>query len=213
MSDRVTNIPGVPFTLNRYGVPLGHNGFGQGAGLLMPKLKHRFQVTVLNFGYSLINPTVLTQQVVSCGRPTITFNNTPIHSYNNVMYIAQKPEWNEIELILRDDITNFVTSLVSAQVQKQMNHYSQSAAPAGANYKFRMQINTLDGTSGAPSGALLEQWYLEGCFLQAVAYDSLDYSSSEAVQLTLTIKYDNATQGDERSLSTRLPSSFQPQVG
>ena len=94
-------------------------------------------------------------------------------------------------------LSNKVTSLVSAQVQKQMNHYTQSAAPAGINYKFEMYVNTLDGTSNTGTGALLEQWYLEGCFIQQVAYDSLEYSSSDAVQITLTIKFDNATQGSE----------------
>jgi hypothetical protein len=188
--------PDLP-TLNKFGVPVLPNGFGSGAGLLMPKLKHRFQITFTNFGYNPLNSQVLTQQVVSCGRPTLNFNNTPIHSYNNIMYIAQKPEWGEIELVLRDDISNKVTSLVSAQVQKQMNHYTQSAAPAGINYKFEMYVNTLDGTSNTGTGALLEQWYLEGCFIQQVAYDSLEYSSSDAVQITLTIKFDNATQGSE----------------
>jgi len=202
MSGTVTpasiNIP----TLNKFGVPVEPNGVGSGIGLLMPKLKHRFQITFNNFGFNPYNSNVLTQQVVSCGRPTLNFNNTPIHSYNNVMYIAQKPEWGEIELVIRDDISNSVTSLVSAQIQKQMNHYTQSAAPAGSNYKFEMQVNTLDGTSGYSNIALLEQWYLEGCFIQQVAYDSLEYSSSDAVQITLTIKFDNATQGDEASLST-----------
>jgi hypothetical protein len=188
-------------TLNQFGVPILPNGEGRGIGLLMPKLKHRFQVTFLNFGLVASNPIALTQQVVSCARPTANFNSTEVHSYNNVMYLAQKPTWSEIELVLRDDITNSVTSLVSQQVQKQMNHYTQSASPAGINYKFQMQVNTLDGTSGTGNTAILEQWYLEGCYVMTAAYDSLDYSSSDAVQITLTIRYDNATQGDELSLS------------
>jgi hypothetical protein len=192
------NIP----TLNQFGVPVGPLGTGGGIGLLMPKLKHRFQITFNNFGNPTSSSTiVLTQQVVSCARPTANFQSTEIHSYNNVMYIPQKPTWSEIELVLRDDISNEVSALVSAQVQKQMNHYTQSAAPAGINYKFEMMINTLDGTSGASAQPAIEQWYLEGCYIMTAAYDTLEYSSSDPVQLTLTIRYDNATQGDEQNLS------------
>ena len=187
-------MSGTITTLNQFGVPIGPDGTGPGIGLLMPKLKHRFQIRFTHFGVNPGIPYVITQQVVTCGRPTLNFNNTPIHSYNNIMYIAQKPEWGEIELVLRDDITNLVTYEVNNQVQKQMNHLSQSAAPAGVNYKFEMDINTLDGTSGGNNSAILEKWYLEGCFIQQVAYDSLDYASSDAVQLTLTIKFDNAQQ-------------------
>lgn len=194
------NLP----TVNRFGVPMPG---GTGVGILMPKLKHRFRL--LTYGFGVTGPTqnTFTQQVVTAGRPNIQFNNTPLHSYNNITYIAQKPEWQTIEITLRDDITNLITSMVSAQVQKQMNHYTQSAAAAGVNYKFSMNIQTLDGTvQGTNTDSVLESWFLEGCYLEQVAYDSLDYGSSEPVMITLTVRYDNATQGDEDTLL--YPSDF-----
>ena len=191
-------------TVDRYGVPMPG---GIGIGILMPKLKHRFRVITFGFGQAQSAQTIFTQQVVTAGRPNIQFNNTPLHSYNNITYIAQKPEWQTIEITLRDDITNLITSQVSAQVQSQMNHYTQSAAAAGVNYKFSMYIQTLDGTVNGTNDSVLESWFLEGCYLEQVAYDSLDYSSSDAVMLTLTVRYDNATQGDEQQLSF-LPSNF-----
>jgi len=178
-----------------------------GIGILMPKLKHRFRIVTLGFGVIGLSQNIFTQQVVTSGRPNINFNNTPLHSYNNITYIAQKPEWQTIEITLRDDITNLITSMVSAQVQKQMNHYTQSAAAAGVNYKFSMKIETLDGTVNGTNDSVLESWFLEGCYLEQVAYDNMDYSSSEAVMLTLTVRYDNATQGDEEQLKA-LPGNF-----
>ena len=191
-------------TVNRFGVPMPN---GTGIGILMPKLKHRFRL--LTYGFGVIGETqnTFTQQVVTAGRPNIQFNNTPLHSYNNITYIAQKPEWQTIEITLRDDITNLITSMVSAQVQKQMNHYTQSAAAAGVNYKFSMNIDTLDGTVNGNNDSVLESWFLEGCYLEQVAYDSLDYGSSDAVMITLTVRYDNATQGDE-SNKLPYPSNF-----
>lgn len=197
-------------TLNLYGVPIDPNGTGVGnggLGVLMPKLKHRFQIIVTGFGSNTPDQTtVFTRQVVTCGRPNINYNETPLHSYNNIVYIAQKPEWQTIELTLRDDITNGITSAVSTQLQKQMNHFNQSAAAAGSNYKFEMFINTLDGNSGSAFPTAIEQWYLEGCYITQAQYDSLDYASSDPVMITLTLRYDNATQGDEAALSAVYPT-------
>lgn len=177
-------------TLNKFGVPLvpGQSGIG----VLMPKLKYRFRVSMYNFG-----PTgsalELTQQVIQAGRPNIQHNRTALHSYNNVMYIPQKPEWQSIEVVVRDDVTSGVSSLVAAQLQKQMNHFDQTSALAGVNYKFMTQLETLDGGNVGT----LENWYLEGCFLETVAYDTFDYSSSDPMQITLTISFDNATQDND----------------
>jgi hypothetical protein len=40
----------------------------------------------------------------------------------------------------------------------------------------------------------LELWILEGCWFKTVNYDSLDYSSSDAVKITTSIRFDNARQ-------------------
>jgi len=204
--------PGLT-TLSNFGVPVGPNGQGPGNGgfgLLMPKLKNRFQIELTNFADSSPGSTrILTRQVVTCARPSLQFNSTALHSYNNIVYIPQKPEWTEIELTLRDDITNELTSAVSFQLQRQMNHYTQSAAAAGSDFKFQMYINVLDGTISEQAATSLESWYLEGCYIQQAQYDSLDYSSSDPVMITLTIRYDNATQGDEANipLPVRDPAS------
>jgi len=199
--------PGLT-TVDKFGVPLPAQ---TGVGILMPKLKHRFRIITNGFGSTgASNQTVFTIQVVTAARPSIQFNNTPLHSYNNITYIAQKPEWQTIEITLRDDVTNNITSMVSGQLQKQMNHYTQSAAAAGINYKFSMFIQTLDGTVQGLNDSVLESWYLEGCYLETVAYDSMDYSSSDAVMLTLTVRYDNATQGDEAALTGIAPLAFNP---
>lgn len=177
-------------TLNKFGVPLVPGT--SGIGVLMPKLKYRFRVSMYNFG-----PTgsalELTQQVITAGRPQIQHNRTALHSYNNVVYIPQKPEWQSLEIVVRDDVTSGVSSLVAAQLQKQMNHFDQTSALAGINYKFLTQIETLDGGNVGS----LENWYLEGCFLETVAYDTFDYGSSEPMQITLTLSYDNATQDND----------------
>ena len=193
----IPRINAQPSTLNRFGVPSTTNGLT--GGILMPKLKHRFRVEMLNFGLIGINPVDFTKQVATAGRPQIQHNNTALHSYNNIAYYANKPEWQTIEIALRDDISNSVSSLVSAQLQKQMNHFSQSAARSHVNYKFECWMQTLDGSMSYPDN-VIEEWKLEGCFLEQVQYDQMDYSSSDPTMITLTVRYDNATQGNEISI-------------
>lgn len=188
-------------TLNRFGISPRTNESGQ--SILMPKLKYRFRVTMSGFGISGFSESIsLTRQVESCARPQISHESTPIHSYNNVVYIPKKPEWQPIEIKVRDDVSNTVTKLISAQLQKQMNHFDQTSALAGSNFKFTTFIQTLDGGNGVP----LEEWYLEGCYLQSVNYDSFDYTSSDPVAITMTVRFDNATQGQEIMPPTALPN-------
>lgn len=192
-------------TLNKFGVPLEP---GQtGIGVLMPKLKYRFRISMYNFG-PIGSAQQLTQQVVTAGRPNIQHNRTALHSYNNIVYIPQKPEWQSLEIVVRDDVTSGVSSLVAAQLQKQMNHFDQTSELAGINYKFLTQIETLDGGNVTT----LENWYLEGCFLEQVQYDQFDYSSSEPMQLTLTISFDNATQDNTIMPQEQPATGFGPQA-
>jgi len=174
-------------TLSKFGVPIN----GTRTGQFQPKIRHRFRVRVINFG-PIAGGLELTQQVVNAARPNVSFEETPLHSYNSIMYFSGKATWQTLQMEIRDDITNSVSRLVGHQLQKQMNFFEQTSAAAGINYKFTTIIEILDGGNEA----VFEQWTLEGCFLQSVDYQQLDYSSSEAVTISLTIRYDNATLAD-----------------
>ena len=171
-------------TLSKFGVPLDGNNLG----ILHPKQKYRFRVVFQNFGENN-GLREMTQNVVKATRPKIKYDPITLHAYNSVAYIQGKHEFETIEVTLRDDITNSILSTVGAQVQKQMNHYEQTSAVAGINYKFQMQLDSLDGTTNDA----LESWNLEGCFLTNVAWPEGDYSSGESNEVVLTIRYDNAT--------------------
>jgi hypothetical protein len=168
-------------------VPLGA-GAGRG-GILMPKIKNRFRVIVTNFGIPS-GSIALTQQVVSVGRPNVNFNPQTVHSYNSVAYYAGKAEWETITLTVRDDITNSVSSLIGAQLQKQMNFFDQTVPVAASNYKFDMLIDTLDGGDDT----VLEEWVAEGCFLATCNYETFDYSAADAMTIEMSIRADNYTQ-------------------
>lgn len=171
--------------LSKFGVPLD----GAKLGILQPKLKYRFRVLFEGFGVN-DNLRELTAQVMSVSRPSVNYSEIPVHSYNSIAYAMGKHEWQTIELVVRDDITNAVNSAVGAQIQKQLNHFEQTGPVSGVNYKFGMQIHTLDGTNGEA----LEAWELDGCFLTAINNQDFNYEeSSGMMQVSMTIRYDNAT--------------------
>lgn len=180
-------------TLQNFGVPTGP-GQGRG-GILQPKTKSKFRVIVTNFG--IPNSAIaLTQQVESVNRPTISMEPVEVHSYMSRAYYAGKASFGTISLSVRDDVTNSVSGLVGAQIQKQMNFFLQTSPLSGANYKFQMLIDTLDGGgTSSQDAAILEEWTLEGCFISEVNYEQFDYKSSEAMMIEMTIRFDNATQG------------------
>jgi hypothetical protein len=176
-------------TLSKYGVPLG-GGQGRG-GLLQLKYKYRFRVRVINFG-PIAGGLDLTQQVQSVGKPKVSYEPVEVHSYNSKAYYAGKHNWEEINLVVKDDISNNVSRLVGHQMQKQLNHFEQTAFAAGINYKFVMLIETMDGGNDN----VLETWTLEGCFLSNVDYMDLDYGDSQFQTISMQVRYDNATLAD-----------------
>jgi hypothetical protein len=183
-------------SLQRMTVPLASDQSSPTQGLLMPKLKYRFRVMFENFGVSTPR-TELTKQVVSIGRPNLTFEEIPLPIYNSTLKLAGRHSWADITCSVRDDASGAVSRLVGEQLQKQMDFLEMSSAAAGIDYKFLTKVEVLDGGNGANEPVVLETWELYGCYLKAANYGDLNYGSNEAVTIELSIAYDNANQTPE----------------
>jgi hypothetical protein len=180
-------------TLSRFTVPLASDQSASTQGLLMPKLKYRFRVTLENFGVS--TPTTeLTKQVMDFTRPQIQFENILVDVYNSKINLAGRHTWQDVTLNLRDDVTSSVQKLVGEQVQKQFDFFEQASAASGIDYKFTTRCEMLDGGNGAYTPTILETWELYGCYIGTANYNDLGYSKNEHASITLTIKFDNAIQ-------------------
>ena len=180
-------------SLTRMTVPLASDQSNPNQGLLMPKLKYRFRVMFENFGVSTPR-TELTKQVIDFQRPTATFEEITIDLYNSKMYLAGKASWETITVNLRDDAGGQVQRLVGEQLQKQMDFMEQASASSGIDYKFLTKCEILDGGNGLSTPTVLETWELYGCFLTSANYNDLNYGTSEAVTIALTLRFDNALQ-------------------
>lgn len=180
-------------SLSKMTVPLNTNQSNNAQGLLMPKLKYRFRVTFLNFGVS--NPsTELSKQVITFARPNVNFNPITLDVYNSKMYLMGKPEWQPVQVEVRDDVNGSVSRLIGEQIQKQFDFAEQASAFSGIDYKFQTIFEVLDGGNGAIAPNALETWELYGCFISEVNYNSFDYKASEEATITMTLRYDNALQ-------------------
>jgi len=180
-------------TLSKITVPLDGGTGNQTQGLLMPKLQYRFRVSLTNFGLGSAT-TELTKQVIDVTRPTVNFEEIELPVYNSRVYLAGKPAWEAITLNLREDVNNNVQKLVGEQIQKQFDFFEQSSAPSGIDYKFTTKIEILDGGNGNTAVNVLDTFELYGCFVQNANYNTLAYSTNDPVQISLSIRYDNAVQ-------------------
>jgi len=181
-------------SLSKFTVPLSTNQSSSAQGLLMPKLKYRFRVTLENFGVAGTPATELTKQVMNVTRPDITFEEIKIPVYNSTVKLAGKHSFAPAKLVVRDDVSGQVSLKVAEQLQKQFDFYEQSAAASGIDYKFKMVVEILDGGNGAYTPQTLEVFEFVGCYLNQVTYSNADYASNEPVQIDLSVTYDNAIQ-------------------
>jgi len=177
--------------LDKFNVPGGADGV-----LVQPKLSYRFRVTLIAFGGNA-ETQQLTSQVVSVSRPSLTHDDVVVDVYNSRIFLAGKHTWDPITLTVRDDVTGGVAKAIAAQLQKQVDHADQASTRAGSGYKFEMKIENLDG--GNSEFNVLDLWHLGGCYIQNVNYGENNYATSDPLQITIAIKYDNANHylGDE----------------
>lgn len=174
--------------ITNFGVPVS----GESGATLMPKLQYRFRVTFQNLGASN-SGSKATRNVVSVTRPSLDHEDVTIDAYNSKIRLAGKHTWQDITLVLRDDVDNEVVRLLGAQLNRQVNHGTQEAPRAGGDYKFGMTIEMLDGSQDDTDLAVIDKWTLAGCFVPSIQYGDLNYATSDVVQITATIRYDNAS--------------------
>ena len=180
-------------TLSKFTVPLANDQSAGSQGLLMPKLQYRFRAILENFGISTPR-SELTKQIMDITRPDLNFEQITLDVYNSRVYMAGKHTWNPITINIRDDVNNAVTKLVGEQIQKQFDFFEQSSAASGIDYKFTARVEMLDGGGGASTPNVLETFELYGAYIEAVNYNTLNYATSEAATISLTVRYDNAIQ-------------------
>lgn len=166
---------------------------GIGTGILQPKLKHKWRITFANMGGGA-DSQPLSMQAVTATRPILNFDEVELNRYNSRAWVAGKHTFEQMTITFEDDISGSASKVIQEQLQNQqwlIGAEGQWLASRGEGslYKFVIYMDLLDGNEG-----VVEKWTIEGAWLQNVDYTDLDYSTSDAIQITATIRYDHARQ-------------------
>jgi hypothetical protein len=181
-------------SLKNFTVPIAGSQASSTQGLLMPKLKYRFRVTLDGFGVAGAPTTELTKQVMNATRPDVSFEEIKLPVYNSTVKILGKHNFADAKLTVRDDASGVVSRKIGEQLQKQFDFFEQSGAASGIDYKFRMRVEILDGGNGGYEPVPLESFEFLGCFIKQATYAQGDYNSNEVMDIALSITFDNAIQ-------------------
>jgi hypothetical protein len=171
---------------------------GIGNGILHPKHKNRWRVLFTglggNLGASAGVPNDLSLQVITVTRPSLNFEEVQLDRYNSRAYVAGKHSFDPCQLSVEDDVTNKATNAIQTQLETQQRLIGATGPwlnteATAFGYKFGMSLEMLDGNE-----TVVETWKYEGCFLQAVDWTDLDYSTGEKVTINMTVRFDHVRQ-------------------
>jgi hypothetical protein len=161
-------------------------------GILQPKLKNRWRVTFLGL---VEDAEPLRVQAITADRPKINFEQIQLDRYNSRAYIAGKYTFEPVNITFEDDIGGGVTAAIQSQIERQQKLIGLAPAPrlpaavSGSRYKFTLSMEMLDGDDN-----VFEEWILQGAYFEGIDYTDLDYNASETVKITVTVRYDHASQ-------------------
>ena len=142
-----------------------------------PKLKNRFIMQIDGIPAYMIK---------TANRPQITFDEVTLEHMNVTRYVKGKGRWQTLDITLYDAI---VPSAAQAAMEWiRLSHESVTGRDGYSDfYKKEVTFNGL-----GPVGDVVEEWTLKGCYIQDAQFGDLDFSSSDPVEVTLTLRYDYA---------------------
>jgi len=142
-----------------------------------PKLKNRYVMNLNGLPAYLVK---------TMARPSITFEEVELHHINVKRYVHGKATWEPIEVTLYDPVVPSAAQGVMEWVR--LHHESVTGRDGYSDfYKKDIDFQVL-----GPVGDVVEEWKLKGAFIQAANFNDLDYSSSDPVDISLTLRYDYA---------------------
>ncbi len=177
-------------TISDFGIP------GIGAGISHPKQRNKWRAKFIGMG-GTIDSQPVSMQCVRVERPKLDWDEVVLHRYTTQAYVLGKYQFSELQIEVEDDIKGTAATVIQEQLQRQQwiigaEGQFFATGPEGSVYKFGIVLEQLDGATSNPT--VLEQWFIEGAMIKGAAWDENDYSNSEQMKITLTIRYDNAKQ-------------------
>jgi hypothetical protein len=124
--------------------------------------------------------------VQTAARPNATINATEIPFMNISTWVAGRSTWDTLSVTFIDPIGPSATQKVMQWIRQCIEH-STGRMGYAVNYKKNLVLKMLD-----PAGETVEKWLVEGCFITAANFGSLDYSTDDLATVEITLQIDRA---------------------
>ena len=140
-----------------------------------PKVQNRFVL------YADGIPSFMVKNVSA---PNFTDESIKLDHINTYRKIRGKREWGDMDMTLYDPIT---PSVAQAVMDWARISYESVTGRAGYSdlYKKDLTLNIL-----GPVGDIVSEWVIKGAFITSMSQGDLDWSSSETIDLSITVAMD-----------------------
>lgn len=122
----------------------------------------------------------------TASRPQITFDETIIDYINVKRYLSGKGTWAPLNLTIYDPIVPSAAQKVQEWIRLNFENVTGRMGYAQF-YKKTINLKLLD-----PVGAIVEDWELQGTWIQDANFNDLDYAVSDPVDIALVLRFDQA---------------------
>ena len=142
-----------------------------------PKMKNRYLMSIDGIPSYLIK---------TAARPSISFEEVTLDHMNVKRYVKGKGAWQTLQCTLYDPVVPSAAQAVMEWVR--LSHESVTGRDGYSDfYKKDVNFQVL-----GPVGDVVEEWTLKGAWIQDAQFGDMDFGSSDAVEITLTLRYDYA---------------------
>lgn len=122
----------------------------------------------------------------TAARPQAQFEETQIDYINTRWWLSGKQSWQPISITLHDPIAPSGAQMCMNWLRLNYENLTGRMGYATV-YKKDITLKMLD-----PQGAVVEHWDLKGAWPTDYNWGDLDYATSDNVEISLTIRFDNA---------------------
>ena len=142
-----------------------------------PKMSNRFIMYIEGIPAYLVK---------AANRPEIANGKVTIDHINVRRYVKGRSEWQDLAITLYDPVVPSAAQAVMEWVR--LHHESVTGRDGYSDfYKKNVTFQLL-----GPVGDVVEKWDLKGTYIQSANFGDLDWSVSEPVDITCTLRYDYA---------------------
>lgn len=123
--------------------------------------------------------------IKTAARPQMTIEAVEIPFINSRRYVAGKPTWGTMSVVLYDAIAPSGAQQVMEWVRAHFESVSGRKGYADF-YKRDVQLKMLD-----PVGTVVELWDIKGAQITEANFNELTYDDHAVTEINLTLQFDN----------------------